>query len=261
MKLTILGTSAAYSGKNEGCPSYLISSNGKHYLLDAGPGCVSLLQNYIRITDINAIFLSHLHADHVSDIYTLRYAVYIAQHEGLMQQHMPIYMPKSPRKTYRFIKETIKKEFTITEITEKLKLHLNGMDVSFKKTVHPVNTFAVRFEAFENDSSDGFSGNKTGEKTIVYTSDTGFFEELSSFSSGSHILLAEATFQNSDKKLENLGHMTAEQAGELATKAGAEKLILTHIIPPYDKNISLKEAKRSFAKDIVIAERGQEFTL
>ena len=100
MKITILGSDAAYAGKNGACSSYLLSSGGKNYLIETGPGCVSGLQNYIPIHEIDGIFLSHLHADHISDIYTLRYAVYVAQNEGKMDPQLPIYMPKHPGKTY-----------------------------------------------------------------------------------------------------------------------------------------------------------------
>ena len=247
MKLIILGTSAAYAGKNEGCPSYLISSGGKNYLIDAGPGSVSYVQNYLQIHEISAVFLSHLHADHVSDIYTLRYAVYIAQDEGIMSGDIPLYMPITPRKTFKFIKNTIEKEFKITQITERLRLDLDGLKVSFLKTEHAIMAFAIRFEV------DG--------KRIVYTSDTRYFNDLVSFCNRADILLSEATFQNSEKELEYLGHMTAERAGELAAKAGAQLLLLSHIMPEYEKKISLEEGKNSFNGKIIIAERGQEFTL
>jgi ribonuclease BN (tRNA processing enzyme) len=247
MKLTILGTSAAYSGKNEGCPSYLISAEGKHYLIEAGPGCVSSVQNFLQIHDISGVFLSHLHADHVSDIYTLRYAVYIAQNKGIMSAKLPIYMPKAPKKIFKFIRDTVKKEFKITEITEQLILDLNELKVSFLKTEHAILAFAMRFES--------------GNKLLVYTSDTRYFNELVSFSKGADILLSEATFQNSERELETLGHMTSERAGELATRAGARTLVLTHIMPDYEKEISLEEGKNSFKGEILIAERGQEFTL
>lgn len=256
MKIIVLGTSAAFSGKNDGCSSYFLSENGKNYLIDTGPGCVSYLQNYISYRDINGIFISHLHADHVSDIYTLRYAIYTAQRDGYMKPSLPIYMPKSPKKTFKFIKDAIKKEFAITEISESLNLKLDGMTVSFKKTDHPPDTYAMRFECPAIKTGKG-----SLNKTVVYTADTGYFDGLVSFSRNADILIADATLQSPDMELENLGHMTAEQAGQLATEANANKLILTHIWPEYDKNTSMGEAKKSFQKSVEIAKRGLEITL
>lgn len=251
MKLIILGTSAAFSGKNDGCSSYILTSEGKSYLLDTGPGCVSFLQNYIGVKDINGIFLSHLHADHVSDIYTLRYAVYTAQTEGLIERPIPIYMPKSPKKTYKFIRETIKNEFSIVEISESLDLTLDGMTVCFKKAEHPIDTFSMKFTV---------TVDKT-DKTLVYTADTGYHKGLVSFSRNADIIIADATLQDADSELENLGHMTARRAGTLARDANARKLVLTHIWPEYEKNTSLREAEHSFTKDIVLARRGLELVL
>jgi ribonuclease BN (tRNA processing enzyme) len=251
MKLTFLGTSAAYSGKNEGCASFIMSNEGNNYIIDTGPGCVSFLQNYIGFRDINGILLSHLHADHVSDIYTLRYAIYSAQRDGLMDRPVPIYMPKSPKKTFKFIREVVKTEFSIIAITEKTRLELGGIAVLFKKAEHPIETYSVKFIE---------SGNKT-ERTLVYTADTGYHSGLVNFCRNADVIIADATLQNSDIELEKLGHMTAQRAGTLAEEANAEKLILTHFWPEYDKNISIREAQKSFKNEITAAQRGLEIIL
>jgi len=247
MKLVILGTSAAFAAKNDGCPSYLLSINNKNYIVDTGPGCVSFLQNYIDCKNINAIFLSHLHADHYTDLLTLRYAIYVARRDGYMKTLLPIYMPKHPKKTFKFIRDTIKNDFLINEITENLTLNIDNLKVSFKKTRHPIPAFAMRFEY--------------NEKSIVYTSDTAYFDDIVSFSKNANILLSEATLQNIDENLEELGHMTAKKAGKLALKSDAERLVLTHLWPEYDKKISLSEAKEVFNKEIILAERGKEILL
>jgi len=247
MKLIILGTSAAFAGKDDGCPSYLLICNGKNYLIETGPGCMSTLQKYISYRELSGIFLSHLHADHVSELYTLRYAVYIAQRDGLMKKQLPIYMPKSPRQAFKFIRATIKNEFDIHEISEELKLNLDGLSISFLKTNHPVSAYAMRFEH--------------GLKTLVYTSDSAYFDALGHFCKDASLLLSEATLQNTDRQFEQQGHMTAETAGRLARESGARKLVLTHIWPEYDKNVSLREARTTFNGEIVIAKRGQMFSI
>ncbi len=242
MKLIIMGTCAAFAGKNMGCSSYLLIVNEKNYLIDTGPGCLSYLQNYISYKDIDGIFLSHLHADHVSDIYTLRYAIYVAQRDGLMKKGLPIYMPKRPKRTFNFIRRDIKEEFSITEIKGDLKLDLNGLKVTFLMGKHPIPTYAMRFE---------YEG-----KTFVYTADTMYFDKLLSFCKDTHILIAEATLQNIDRNLEDLGHMTARRAGELARNAGVKRLILTHIWPEYRREQSLLEAQNSFDGEVTVGNRG-----
>jgi ribonuclease BN (tRNA processing enzyme) len=249
MLLTILGSSAAYAGKNQGCSSYLLSSDGGHYLIDTGPGCVSSLQNHVSFGELSGIILSHLHADHTTDIYTLRYAVYVAREKGELHEDLPAYLPKSPGKTFRTIRKTLRNEFTVTPVTRDLRLQLGSLEVRFLKTVHAVPAYAMRFEESESRSS------------LVYTADTAYFEELVRFSEGADILLAEATFQNSEAELQKLGHMTAERAGMLARNAGVKTLLLTHIMPYYDTALSLSEARVSFSGTIVVAEKGGRFPL
>jgi ribonuclease BN (tRNA processing enzyme) len=258
LKLTILGTDAAYAGKNGSCPSYLLSHRGKHYLIDTGPGCVSAFQNSIQFSDISCIFLSHLHADHISDIYTLRYGVYIAQKEKGMIHKPRVYLPKRPKDIYRFIKKTIAQEFTMEILSEKTHVELDGLKVNFIRTMHPVPAYAMRFDAKKNSESGGAQDEKK-EGSFVYTSDTGFFEDLVQFSARASLILSEATFQSADAKLTGIGHMTAAKAGAFAAKSGADRLVLTHIMPEYKKTVSAHEAKQTFHKEVIIAERGQEF--
>ncbi len=260
MKLTILGTDAAYAGKNGSCPSYLLSHKEKHYLIDTGSGCVSALQNFIGFSEISCIFLSHLHADHVSDIYTLRYGVYIAQKEKGMTHKPRIYLPKRPKDIHRFIKKNIVREFILETLSEKTHVELDGLKVSFIRTKHPIPAYAMRFDAKENSESGGAQKEKK-DASLVYTSDTGFFEELVQFSAQATLILSEATFQSADEKLVGMGHMTAPMAGAFAAKCGAERLVLTHIMPEYKKPLSAQEAKQTFHKEVIIAERGQEFIL
>jgi len=241
MELVILGTSAAFAGRGQNCSSYLLRANGLNFLIDVGPGSFGFLQNYIHYKDISCIFLSHLHADHVSDIYTLRYAVYVAQRDGLMDGLLPIYMPKSPKRTYSFIRDAIKSEFLINEITERLEIDVGGVTVRFKRGEHPVPCYAMRFEY--------------GGTSLVYTGDTMYFQELVAFVKGASLLLADATLQEADSGLESMGHMTAGSAAKLAREAGAGRLVLTHIWPEYDVGKSLEEAKAVF-NDVIAGSTG-----
>lgn len=247
MKLYILGTSAAFASREEGCSSYMIESNEKYYLIDVGSGAVGMLSRYIHYTKLSGIFISHLHADHTSDIFSLRYALYTGQKDGNLPVPFPVYMPKKPSKYFRFIKNFIKEECRIYYPSTKKKIDIGKISVSFFRVEHPVPTFAMRFEE--------------DERALVYTSDTMYFDELVRFSKGANIILSEATLQNADRSLVKLGHMTAEDAGLLASEAGAKTLILTHIWPEYDRAISLKEASLTFAGEIFIAKGGDVYTV
>ena len=246
MELIILGTSAGYANKNDGCSSYLLEYKDKYYLIDVGPGAVSYLQNFINYTQIKRVFVSHLHADHVSDIYTLRYAFYYAQSLNRMKKPIDIYMPTTPEDVSNFIKTNIEEEFLINQIKDKLQLNIDNMIVSFLKVNHPVETYSIRFD--------------TDEGSFVYTSDTSFFDDLTGFCKNANTLLTEATLLEADKDKEPLGHMTSKTAAKLAKEAGVNRLILTHIWPENDRLTQLEEAESVF-KNVTIAERGERYII
>jgi len=242
MRLCILGTSAAYAARNDGCSSYLLSTDGEHYLIDTGPGCVSTLQDFISFKNISGIFISHLHPDHYSDIFTLRYALYTAQKDGHMKPSVPLYLPPRPGKIYRLIRSTVKAECSVNVLPSEGELKVGNLQVKFIKTEHPADTRAFRFE---------HKG-----KVLVYTSDTLIFDKLVHFSQNADLLLAEATLQDADSNLVNLGHMTARDAGRLGTECGAKKLVLTHLWPEYKREITENEAGKTYHGPVTVARKG-----
>lgn len=247
MNLTVLGTSAGFAGKNDACSSYLLSVGGKKYLIDLGPGSLASVQNHIGFRELDAVLVSHLHADHVSDLYTFRFAVSVAQKEGSMPHPFPIYLPDQPAETYSFIRSNIEEEFAMTVMVEGKNLELNGLKVRLLRTRHPVLAHAMRFEH--------------EDKVFVYTTDTSYFEDLVDFCSGADLLLSEATLQDRDRELEETGHMTARTAGRLARQAGVRTLVLTHIWPEYDRKSSRDEASATFHGTLHVAKRGLSLSL
>jgi ribonuclease BN (tRNA processing enzyme) len=241
MKLIILGSSAGFAGKHDGCSSYLLNTGTGSYLIDIGPGSVSQLQNHVEYRKLSALFISHLHADHVSDIYTFRFALFAAQRDGSMREALPLYMPDQPEETYSFIRKQIEEQFAITVLSPESAIEMKDMSVHFMHTMHSLPALAMRFEY--------------GGKTLAYTADTALFDELVPFCADVDLLLAEATLQEKDKDLEISGHMTAASAGRLATGAKAKRLLLSHFWPEYERAVSLKEARDTFSGPILIAER------
>ena len=77
MKLTILGNNGPFPAAAGACSGYLLRHNGKNILIDCGNGVLANLQRFIHFEELDAIVLTHLHSDHVSDMNVLRYALQI----------------------------------------------------------------------------------------------------------------------------------------------------------------------------------------
>lgn len=246
MRITVLGTCAGFAGRNRGCSAYLLSLEDRHYLIDAGPGAVACVQNFIPLHRLSGILLSHLHADHVSDLFTLRFALHTALKQGDLPAPIPLYLPRTPERTAAFVEGSLGGELRPSFIDQGRVIELAGAEIRFLKTEHPAECYAMRIE--------------WDDRCAVYTADTALFEELADFARGAGLLISEATLQEADRGLESMGHMTARSAGVLAREAGAGMLLLTHIWPLYDRALSAAQARETFAGTLLVAERGQVHT-
>ena len=92
MKITFLGTSHGITEKNRFCSSALISTGGKHYLVDAGAPVLTLLQNHdIPLTDVAGVFITHSHHDHFMGLAVLTQQV--NEFGQFSKVSFPVYVP------------------------------------------------------------------------------------------------------------------------------------------------------------------------
>ena len=92
MKITFLGTSHGITEKNQFCSSALISTGGKHYLVDAGAPVLTLLKNHdIPLTDVAGVFITHSHHDHFMGLCTLTQQ--INEFHQFKDVAFPVYVP------------------------------------------------------------------------------------------------------------------------------------------------------------------------
>jgi ribonuclease BN (tRNA processing enzyme) len=238
MKLTVIGYWGAYPEANEATSGYLVQHNGKNILIDCGSGVLSKVQNYINIEDLDAVVLSHYHADHMGDIYPLQYAIMILRHMGTRQKNLKVYALGNDRKfeTLNYGNSCI-----AYSVTPGLSTDIEGLKFSFAKTVHPVPCVGMRIE------------DETG--IIAYTADSQWSNSLIELSRNSDFLLCECNLQNKQKGVVT-GHLTAGEAGTIAASANAKNLVLTHLPHIIDHNILVAEANAKFKGKITLAYTG-----
>jgi ribonuclease BN (tRNA processing enzyme) len=99
---------------------------------------------------------------------------------------------------------------------------------------------------------------RDGERRVVYTGDTGPSEALAAWASGCDLLLAECSLPE-DRAIDI--HLTPRQAGELAGKASAGRLVLTHFYPPVEGTNPAELAAREFGGEVAEARDGDRFTV
>ncbi len=229
MKLTVLGNYGPYPKSGGACSGYLIEDEDTKILLDCGNGVVSRLFEKCNVESLDAIILSHLHSDHMSDMLILKYAVGIKKAKGLYDGVIPVYTATDDK--YILDKLNYKGAFEIIPIKDKDIVNINHLNIQFKKMNHPVETYAIKIQ---NEN-----------KIFVYSGDTGYTDDLIEFAKNADLFLCEAGVLEKDKS-EGTLHLTPKEAGMIAESARVKRLVLTHFWPEYNIDSVIEEVDETY---------------
>jgi ribonuclease BN (tRNA processing enzyme) len=243
MDLTIVGCSGSFPGPDSASSCYLAEADGYRMLLDLGNGALGPLQRYAGLEQIDAVCLSHLHADHCLDMCS--YQVYRTYHPGGRLPSIPVYAPagaigRLDRAAGAESSESMATRFEFVTLTPGL-IEIGPFTVATRRMNHPIETFGFRLTH--------------GGRTIAYSADTGPADQLVELAAGADVLLCEASFAESDGLPPNL-HLTARQAGEHAARAGVGELVVTHLVPWNSEEDMLAQAAAEYAGPVSLARPG-----
>lgn len=236
MRLTIVGCSGSYPGPDSPASCYLLEADADgrtwRILLDLGNGALGALHKYVDPLTIDAVLLSHLHADHCLDL--SGYYVMRKYHPTGAQPRIPVYGPEgtADRMARAYDLPTdpgMHEEFDFR--TWDGPIEIGPFAVTPIPVLHPVPAFGLRVTA------DG--------ATVAYSGDTGPCPTLVDVARDADIFLAEASFRAGHTNPPDL-HLTGADCGEAAAHAGVRRLVLTHIPPWHDAADALAEAATTY---------------
>lgn len=254
MKLTVLGGSAASVGIGQGCSGYLIECDDTRVVLDLGPGTLPELRRHTDFRTLDAVVISHMHVDHVLDVLALRFA--LAYNPVPAPLSIPLWLPPDGTSTLRKVgaafatadagDDYFSPMFTIAEYDPEAVLTVGHLSFTFRRTVHPLPCWAIRVASAAQPGRD-----------LVYTADTGPSVDFDGFVDGCAVLLSEATMTATRQEpFEERIHLSGEDAGKLASSAGVETLVLTHMFEESDPLDSQVRASTVFSGAILRAVPG-----
>ena len=249
MRLTVVGCAGSFPGPDSPASCYLLEADGFRLVIDFGNGSLGALQKYTGLFDVDAVFLSHLHADHCVDLYS--YSVARAFSPAGPQPAIPVYGPARTAERMSYIHGLdgddlgLTKRFTFETLAPG-RLTVGPFDVGLAHVNHPVETFAFRF------TRDG--------RSLVYTGDTGETEAVPELAAGADVFLSEAAFLDGPGLPPGI-HLTARQAGAYANRAGVGALVLTHLVPGNSRDDARAEAASEFPGALDVASAGQVIDL
>ncbi len=249
MRLTVIGCSGSMPGPASPASCYLLEAEGFRLLLDLGNGSIGALQRHAPLAGIDAVCLSHLHADHCLDLCS--YYVARTYSPGGPWPPIPVYGPAGTAQrmaqAYGLPEDPgMTGVFTFRTLTAGT-CDIGPFRVTTERMNHPIETFGFRFEQ--------------AGRALAYSADTGEAPALVRLAAEADMLLCEAGFQSGPGLPAGL-HLTARQAAEHAARAGCGRLVLTHVPPWHDPVRSLDEAAEvPFGGPISLAAPGQSAEL
>jgi ribonuclease BN (tRNA processing enzyme) len=249
VRLTIIGCSGSFPGPDSPASCYLVEADGFRLVLDLGNGALGALQRHAALDGIDAVCLSHLHADHCLDLCS--FWVARTYHPEGPRPRIPVYAPAGTAarmaRAYGLDEHPgMAQAFDFVTLTPGSQ-QIGPFLVTAAHVNHPVETFALRLD------NEG--------RSIAYSADTGESAALVGLARQADLLLCEASFLEGPGLPPDL-HLTARQAAEHAARAGAGRLMLTHLVPWNEPARTLEEASgSSFAGPISLAASGQALDL
>jgi ribonuclease BN (tRNA processing enzyme) len=256
VRLTVLGKSPSWQDADGACSGYLLQDDGTAILLDCGNGVFGKLRHYADYMDVDAVVLSHMHADHFLDLVPFSYALtYGPRAEGLDRAARPrLVCPPGAGEMVRRVVGTWGKEdlvenaFRTEEYEAGSAVEVGPLRISFHPVPHFIDAYGISVE----------SARRGGR--FVYGGDSGPAAELVELARGADLLLVEATLPQPEGEGDR-GHQTPEEAGEQARDAGVGKVVITHISDELDQEDARRRASEAFGASVEVAREGAVYEI
>ncbi|HEY3502962.1 MAG TPA: MBL fold metallo-hydrolase [Actinocatenispora sp.] len=246
MKLTVVGCAGSFPGPDAPCSAYLVEAEGFRLLMDFGTGSLGTLQRYADPHSIDAIFLSHLHGDHMFDasayVVARRYAptgpyptIPVFGPGGTAERLSAVYDGgvEPMDDIYRFV--------TLAPGTGSI----GPFQLTVDRMNHPVETFGARIEH--------------RGRVLAYSADTAGCDQLTKLAHGADTFLCEASYVETRQNPPDL-HLTGRDAGMHATRADVGRLLLTHLVPAWHSEAqTLDEVSGQYAGPTEVVRPGASY--
>jgi ribonuclease BN (tRNA processing enzyme) len=259
LRITVLGKSPSWQDAGGACSGYLIEDGETSLLLDCGNGVFSKLRRFRDYVTLDAVVISHMHADHFLDLVPYSYALTYAPR----QQPVPVdrwpgtdspARPQGGRDILRRVvgswgnEDLVEKAFDLREYGTSDRLEVGDLRVRFHEVPHFLETHAVEITT------------TNGGGRFTFGADSRPCHEIPEFAQGTDLLMLEATLPRPERAGPR-GHLTPAEAGDHARRANARRLVITHISDELDELWARDEAAKAFGGPVDVAREGAVYTL
>ncbi|MEW6582854.1 MAG: MBL fold metallo-hydrolase [Actinomycetota bacterium] len=244
LALVPVGVGAAYGRPGDVQSAYLVRAADRTVCLDLGAGTLNRMCAHVAPETLDAVVISHLHPDHCADLFALR--VYMAWGPGAGRR-LRILGPAGLRD--RLVAFSGSEGWDRCMDFEELQAGGGEVDLGgglvlrYAEVPHLPPTFASRLD---------FRG-----ASVCFGADCGPNDALPALADGCDVLLAECSFGAAEASAD-VGHLNARDAAAIAERAGAGRLVMTHLYPEHDPDAALTAARAATAVPVEWAVPGHE---
>jgi len=247
IKVTVLGSGTCVPSLVRSACAVLMGIGDKQLVFDTGPGTMRrLLEAGTDIFNIDYLFYSHFHPDHTAELVPFLFA---NKYPDASRRQKPLTVVGGPglqtfvAKLEAVYGHWIQLEAGLLDYIEmdgrtRSGFTASGFRVAAASVEHNPESLAYRIE-----SPSGAS--------VVYSGDTDVSDRLVALAHGVGLLICESAAPD-DQKI--AGHLTPALAGEIATKARAKQLMLTHFYPLCDAADMAAQCRRTYEGPLLLAE-------
>jgi ribonuclease BN (tRNA processing enzyme) len=244
--MRVLGGCGAWPAAGQACSGYLVDHDDFVLLVDPGYATLPRLLEIVPAERVDAVLVSHGHADHCADLHPLLRARALVDGPapplpvhalpGAVDRVLALDRPGLLDDAYRLM------VFTPGEV-----LAIGPFEVSTWPLPHSVPNAGLRLAA--------------GGSILAYTGDTGPSPDLVDLARAADVFLAEASFPDEVPPDSAHSLSSARQAAKTAVRADVDHLVLTHLMPGSDPSRALEVAAHIFLADITVARAGTTIDL
>jgi ribonuclease Z len=250
LEIIFLGTSASVPTASRSLPATLVKCQGERYLVDCGEGAQLRLMQATEDLNVSHILLTHDHLDHWLGLAGLLFSLSIRR------------LSPAPKIAIYGGDTTLQKIDTLYSMVRSKSSEKVYLDLEYIEIVPGIilDNAHLTIRTFPTNHREracfGYVFESKGPKSVkvVFTGDTGYFEDLIQIAADADCLICEANFLSEKEDLaKKVGHLTAAQAASIAAQAGVKKLLLNHISREYASNMDVvrAEAQKLFPQTII----------
>jgi ribonuclease BN (tRNA processing enzyme) len=246
MQLIVLGSGTSIPHARRTSAAYWLETDSGSLLLDMSADAPHrMAQEQLDWANLDAIWISHFHLDHLGGLAPFLFATRAGPQTQQRRKQLRIFGGRGLKKiietidqsnNYRLFKQPFPVELVEVAPDTEFEI-LPGLKANTTSTPHTQESLAIRLT------------DKNGT-TIVYTSDTGYSDELSEFANNATILLMECSFPK-NKPVNT--HLELAEAMEIAGKCNPKKLVLSHLYFEWDGLDLATEAQKLWAGETIEA--------